>query len=148
MLWRRRPAEPDQPADEGTVSDAEIEAQLEAELAETGGTPRPTDEQPDMGRPAPGAELAATGEEPADGDLVAGIARSRGGFVARLKGLLGRGDPDAVTWDEVEETLIAGDVGGDQQLLDRIPVRSGGPAAKHAPQARHEAAPAALQTRR
>jgi fused signal recognition particle receptor len=42
-------------------------------------------------------------------DLEAGVAKSRGGFAARLRGLLGGGpEPD---WDEVEETLIAGDVG-------------------------------------
>ena len=39
------------------------------------------------------------------------MAKSRGGFVARLRGILGLGDPDAATWEEVEETLIAGDVG-------------------------------------
>jgi fused signal recognition particle receptor len=121
MFWRRRPTEPDQPADEGTVSDAEGAARLEAEPADTedaratgqagGGTSGPTEGQLETGRPAPQAELPATSEEPADGDLVAGVARSRGGFVARLKGLLGRGDPDAATWEEVEETLIAGDVG-------------------------------------
>jgi fused signal recognition particle receptor len=103
MFWRRRPTEPDQPAEEGGVSDAAIEAQLEAEFAEAeearttaqagGETPRPTD------------------GEPAAADLVAGVARSRGGFMARLQGLLGRGDPTAATWEEVEETLIAGDVG-------------------------------------
>jgi fused signal recognition particle receptor len=31
--------------------------------------------------------------------------------VARLRGILGLGEPDATTWEEVEETLIAGDVG-------------------------------------
>lgn len=121
MFWRRRPPEPDQSADEGGISDAAIEAQLEADLAETedartiaqagSEAPRPTDEQLDTGRPARQAELPATGGEPADGDLVAGVARSRGGFMARLQGLLGRGDPNAATWEEVEETLIAGDVG-------------------------------------
>ena len=121
MFWRRRTMEPDQPADQGMVSDAEIEAQLETELAETTdaptpgqadtGTPRRTDAGPEMGRPAPDADLTATGEVPADGDLGVGVARSRGGFMARLKGLLGQGDPDAATWEAVEETLIAGDVG-------------------------------------
>lgn len=121
MFWRRRPTEPDQPADEGGISDAAVEAQLEAELAETedartiaqagSEAPQPTDGQLDTGRPARQAELPATGGEPADGDLVAGVARSRGGFMARLHGLLGRGDPNAATWEEVEETLIAGDVG-------------------------------------
>ena len=121
MFWRRRPTEPDQPAGEGTVSDAVIDAQLEAELAETedarttaqagGETSRPTDGHLDTGRPALQAEFPATGGEPAAGDLVAGVARSRGGFMARLQGLLGLGDPSAATWEEVEETLIAGDVG-------------------------------------
>jgi len=126
MFWRRRPTGPDQPGDEGTVPDAEIEAQLEAELAEAqlaepgdapataqagGGTPLPPGPELDMARLAPPAELPEAGPEPTNGDLAVGVARSRGGFVARLKGLLGRGDPDAATWEEVEETLIAGDVG-------------------------------------
>jgi fused signal recognition particle receptor len=42
-------------------------------------------------------------------DLEAGLERSRGGFMARLRSLLvGAEGPD---WDDVEETLIAGDVG-------------------------------------
>ncbi len=40
-----------------------------------------------------------------------GSARSRGGFVSRLRGFLG-GGRHGPSWDEVEETLIAGDVGG------------------------------------
>ena len=47
----------------------------------------------------------------APGDLVTGVARTRSGFVARLRGILGLGEPDAASWQEVEETLIAGDVG-------------------------------------
>jgi fused signal recognition particle receptor len=43
-------------------------------------------------------------------DLQAGVARSRGGFVSRLRGLLTGGVDDEV-WNQVEETLIAGDVG-------------------------------------
>ena len=41
--------------------------------------------------------------------LDAGLARSRGGFMARLRDALGE-EGDAA-WDDVEETLIAGDVG-------------------------------------
>jgi fused signal recognition particle receptor len=67
------------------------------------------------GAPAEAAELAPPGRPAAiepgpSADLGAGVARSRGGFVARLRGLLTGGVDDAV-WDEVEETLIAGDVG-------------------------------------
>ena len=53
--------------------------------------------------PEPGAPVA--------GDLEAGLARSRGGFMSRLRGLLGGGEIAAADWDEVEEALIAGDVG-------------------------------------
>ncbi|OGN87425.1 MAG: signal recognition particle-docking protein FtsY [Chloroflexi bacterium GWC2_73_18] len=47
-------------------------------------------------------------DEPA---LEAGLERSRGGFMARLHRLLGRDTLDEATWEEIEEALIAGDVG-------------------------------------
>ena len=52
----------------------------------------------------------------ADGDtteeaLEAGLARTRGGFMTRLRGFLGTGTTEGPSWDDVEETLIAGDVG-------------------------------------
>ena len=133
MFWRRRPTQPDVPVEDGPVTDAEIEAQLEAELAARepsgagpeGADPEPAGPQvelaePEGARPEPpaSAEIDADAEEvpssvasSAEAPLAAGIERSRGGFMARLKGILGRGDPDAQTWEEVEETLIAGDVG-------------------------------------
>jgi signal recognition particle-docking protein FtsY len=43
------------------------------------------------------------------GSIDAGLERSRGGFMSQLRGYLGGADGPA--WDEVEETLIAGDVG-------------------------------------
>ncbi|HEX5588668.1 MAG TPA: signal recognition particle-docking protein FtsY [Candidatus Limnocylindrales bacterium] len=48
---------------------------------------------------------------PAPADLEAGLARSRGGFMSRLRGLLGGGGIAEADWDEIEEALIAGDVG-------------------------------------
>ncbi len=42
--------------------------------------------------------------------LEQGVARSRAGFGSRLRSLLGRAVDDE-TWDEVEETLIAADMG-------------------------------------
>ncbi len=102
MFWRRKPAEA---------------------VAE------PNDEQPpaaDDGVDDAGAgDVVATGEagstdgprldadvpvEPAS-SLDAGLARTRGGFISRLRGFLG-GDAGGPAWDDVEETLIAGDVGG------------------------------------
>jgi fused signal recognition particle receptor len=53
-------------------------------------------------------EAAEPGRAPAP-DLEAGLSRSRGGFMARLRGILGA--PEGPSWDDVEETLIAGDVG-------------------------------------
>ena len=178
MFWRRRARTDEAPAtpiDEAgaPVSDAEIEAQLNAELAAAeapspatapvapassatsiaaGPVPiAPASAAPSAPSPAtapvappaparlesaapsapavtpaapapvsapklpPGALWGPPMDEPAepvvDGDLDDGVARSRGGFVSRLKGILGIGDPGAETWEEVEETLIGGDVG-------------------------------------
>ncbi|HXG26107.1 MAG TPA: signal recognition particle-docking protein FtsY [Candidatus Binatia bacterium] len=44
-------------------------------------------------------------------ELDDGLRRSRGGFMARLRGLLTGDRVSQETWDEVEESLIAGDVG-------------------------------------
>ena len=59
-------------------------------------------------------------EESAPGDLTAGLQKSRGGFMSRLRGLLGEG-PAAADWDGVEELLISGDVGGELaiKVVDR-----------------------------
>jgi fused signal recognition particle receptor len=45
------------------------------------------------------------------GELEDGLRRSRGGFMSRLRGLLGGGAVSAETWEEIEESLIAGDLG-------------------------------------
>jgi fused signal recognition particle receptor len=52
-------------------------------------------------------------ETPAETEaaLEAGLARTRGNFMGRLRGFLGTGTGEGPSWDEVEETLIAGDVG-------------------------------------
>ncbi len=57
---------------------------------------------------APVVPEQAGDEEP--GDLSRGLVRTRGGFMARLRGIFGAaaGGP---SWEDVEETLIAGDVG-------------------------------------
>jgi fused signal recognition particle receptor len=55
--------------------------------------------------------VADRGRPGSEVELEAGLARTRGGFVARLRGLLAGPSPDAAGWDDVEETLIAGDVG-------------------------------------
>jgi len=45
------------------------------------------------------------------GALDAGLQRTRGGFMARLRGQLGTATGEGPSWDDVEESLIAGDVG-------------------------------------
>ena len=55
--------------------------------------------------PVPPSAIESTGS------LEAGVPRSRGGFVARLRGLLGGSTSGGPSWEDVEETLIGGDVG-------------------------------------
>jgi fused signal recognition particle receptor len=121
MFWRRRPKdeglEPDGNApgatgpegtDPGATAPLETPAEtFEAPPAATVET-APTEPVPTPGQVAP---LPTTGpvEPLPTGSLDDGLARSRGGFMARLRGLFG-GD-EGPAWDEVEETLIAGDVG-------------------------------------
>jgi fused signal recognition particle receptor len=52
-----------------------------------------------------------TADEARPGELEDGVRRSRGGFMSRLRGLLGASSVSPETWAEVEESLIAGDVG-------------------------------------
>ena len=54
---------------------------------------------------------AAPGARTTEAALETGLQRSRGGFMSRLRGLLGVSEAGGQSWDEVEETLIAGDVG-------------------------------------
>ena len=76
--------------------------------------PEPPTSEPVPAAPAPAAPEPDT--EPAtpaqdhEGSLDAGLERTRGGFMSRLRGFL-VGGPDGPSWDDVEETLIAGDVG-------------------------------------
>jgi len=120
MSWRRRSGgEPRQPAPEPGGGGGErgpdeaVEAHLEVELAAADATLAEAADEGTTALPEPiGRPAGPSGSEPVvAGDLGAGVARSRGGFVGRLRGLLRLGEPDAATWEEVEETLIAGDVG-------------------------------------
>jgi fused signal recognition particle receptor len=49
--------------------------------------------------------------ETTEAALEVGLERTRGNFMTRLRGFLGTGTGEGPSWDEVEETLIAGDVG-------------------------------------
>src|SRR4051812_25239940 len=80
--------------------------------------PVPTPEQPvptwaEPVRVAEPASPAAPPESPSEiaSALDTGLERTRGGFMARLRGQLGSAAGEAPSWDDVEESLIAGDVG-------------------------------------
>jgi fused signal recognition particle receptor len=63
--------------------------------------PRAADPEPAATTPEPSAAAA----------LDAGLERTRGGFMARLRGQLGTAAGEGPSWDDVEESLISGDVG-------------------------------------
>ena len=73
-------------------------------------------------------------------ELEDGLRRSRGGFMSRLRGLLTGEAISAETWVDVEETLIAGDVGAPlaMEVVERARARPGGETAVAA--VRHELA--------
>jgi fused signal recognition particle receptor len=57
-----------------------------------------------------------TGDQPRPADYAAGLEKSRRGFGARLRSLLRAGTISDETWSEVEETLIAADLGAELAL--------------------------------
>jgi fused signal recognition particle receptor len=108
-------------APEPDPSDFDIEPELEAEtvadpenlaglVAAVETLPEPNAEPIPVPVPELEPDLAPQSVGP-EGDLDAGLARTRGGFMSRLRGFLGSGGPDEASWDDVEETLIGGDVG-------------------------------------
>ncbi len=127
-FWRRRHDEPATP---------ETAEAIEPEVVAPGWEPDPADFDDPVGiaaepppgpaaepepepdaQPGPERETAqaepAPGPEPptpTSGGLEAGLERTRGGFISRLRGFLGGSGEEGPSWDDVEETLIAGDVG-------------------------------------
>ena len=78
--------------------------------------PRPGEPEPVRTRPEPraAAEVAEPGEAvdaEARDAYKAGLAKTRGGFVARLGKLFGKKKIDATTLDELEEVLFTADIG-------------------------------------
>ncbi len=73
-------------------------------------------------------------EDDTPGDLSAGLERSRGGFMSRLRGALRSGGPSDADWESVEELLIAGDVGGNlaMDIVERARARKDVPSAEAA----------------
>jgi fused signal recognition particle receptor len=152
-FWRRRPDEPPESperpepaAQDGVAPDAVdpgstvLEA-VEPEAVDPEAPPPGWEPDPaDFDDPAPPAVAVATPEPPpplvapppSTGGLDVGLQRTRGGFMSRLRGFL-VGDDGGPAWDDVEETLIAGDVGAALaiDLVERARSRrdTGGPEA-------------------
>ena len=136
MFWRRQreesapepamdPPESIDPADQGPPPDDDAiandrpwepdPADFEPEAAWGPGGAPPVDLEPGpTAEPiffdAPEPEPVLPIVDPA-GSLDHGLARTRGGFMSRLRGFLGSDAGSDPSWDDVEETLIGGDVG-------------------------------------
>ena len=129
MFWRRKRDEPGgvpvEPADDRPPADDDAiandgpwepdPADFEPDAAWGRGGTRPADHVPEptaepIFHDAPEPEPVVPTVEPT-GSLDRGLARTRGGFVSRLRGFLGGDGGTGPSWDDVEETLIAGDVG-------------------------------------
>ena len=114
--------EPD-PADFEIAAGVGEVAQAESKL------PEPSEVAPHDFMPPPPAPFDAM---PPPSTLDDGLSRTRGGFMSRLRGFLG-GVDDGPAWDDVEETLVAGDVGAALaiDLVERARARRdpGGPEA-------------------
>ena len=106
--WEPDPTDFDDPDE--TSPDMPSAGSPVTESAPTRGLDRPPDLAPAYVVTAVASpEPAPDGASP--GNIVAGLQRTRGGFMSRLRGILGSETGDGPSWDEVEETLIAGDVG-------------------------------------
>ena len=121
--WEPDPADFDDPALDVEVASEpapapESEDGVAGEPARESEPEQPAEPEPEP-EPEPGAPVSSRAPAPFDptaflavapsGTIDAGLERSRGGFMSQLRGYLGGADGPA--WDEVEETLIAGDVG-------------------------------------
>jgi len=136
MFWRRKREEPagepesspeiDLDAPEPDPSDFEVEVEGDerdaaeppeaVEAVDAIEAPTRSEPEPELETLSPLARAAAFKPLFADTDeeievaFEHGLERTRGGFMTRLRDALAAG-PDGPSWDDVEEILIAGDVG-------------------------------------
>ena len=105
--------EPD-PTDFDAPGETSLDMPSEASPVTESAPPRGLDLQPDL-TPMSDASVGVASEPVPDtaspGNIAAGLQRTRGGFMSRLRGFLGTETGDGPSWDDVEETLITGDVG-------------------------------------
>ena len=118
MFWRRKRDEPDEPAEPAAAERAQADAPRGTRVMTPAPAPpvAPTPPEPSpsgsgaLSRAASLGSLFADLDEEPQVALDHGLERTRGGFMTRLRGALAAG-PEGPSWDDVEETLIAGDVG-------------------------------------
>ncbi len=118
MFWRRRREEAGD-AEAGPLPGIDLDApEPDAADFDLGGDDGPgvTEAEPARARePETPSATAVPDAPPAPVEppaaLDQGLARTRGGFISRLRGFLGGEGETGPSWDDVEETLIAGDVG-------------------------------------
>ncbi len=157
-LWRRLSGEPEPLADETVAAGEEsgVEAATtpgsdDAQVVDPSLDDIPPDEMSPTVEPAPpsagfGSPVSASveSEEPVPDDpeileprFEAGLERSRTGFMRSLRGFLTGVTIEPATWEDVEETLIAGDVGGALavEVVERARARWDAPTAVAAVQA-------------
>jgi fused signal recognition particle receptor len=105
------PPEPVSPAESTAPPESVAPAPVVEPVASVA-TPVPAATAEPAAPPAPAPPAPVALDEPPESvhTLETGLERTRGGFMSRLRGYLG-GESDGPSWDDVEETLIAGDVG-------------------------------------
>jgi fused signal recognition particle receptor len=128
-FWRRS----DEPASSPEVGEPSAGAGPTVAGDASAATRAPAPADPDLAAAPAAVSADTTDDGPAAGDLMpgdlepgdldAGLARTRTGLMARLRGFFG--GADGVDWDDIEETLIAGDVGGAlaMRLVERARAR-------------------------
>jgi fused signal recognition particle receptor len=127
-FWRRRSDQPPTPEVDEPVDPSLVDPDWEPDPADFGllddGTPvepLPTTDAvfpfgPEPAPPVVPIDIPAPVEpippEPdQEATLEHGLERTRGSFMSRLRTFLGTGTGEGPSWEDVEETLIAGDVG-------------------------------------
>jgi fused signal recognition particle receptor len=134
LFFRRKPKDAPEPIE----SSEPAESAWPTEPPEAAGQAEPV--EPAEAEPSAQAEIVSPAAQPpveaaeeTPGDLTAGLERSRGGFMSRLRGVL-RGGPSEADWDSVEELLISGDVGGGlaMEVVERARARKDAPTAEAA----------------
>ncbi len=130
MFWRRKREDP--PADDALLEEPDAAEPPDDDAIANDGPwePDPADFEADAAWGAGGAPTIEAEPERATGPIFfdpepepvvpvlepggsidQGLARTRGGFMSKLRGFLVGDDGSGPSWDDVEETLIGGDVG-------------------------------------